>query len=192
LTQIVVTSVQTGEKSADALLSLALDIEGEAELQRAVCMQPPPEVLTILNLARIVIAVLAPLPKPQHFLALKSAVAASEDPANQSRECHLLAALSLIGWYKKRTTHCIRNLSDMVHAVCTLEACEEKCDKVKPFVDDCCNYMCAFQGGVKCLSQAQGCLWPGATGQFEMKLIRMLITARDVVEQALLLHRPLH
>ena len=85
IVQIAGSCVRTGEASAGALLKLSLAFEMEAELQRSLTLNPPPQLTLLLSLLRVVIFVLETLPKAYYYDVFKDAVQQSQGDSAAER-----------------------------------------------------------------------------------------------------------
>ena len=145
----------------------------------------PDGLLALLGMVRTSIACFKPIPSPKHFAALVDTVKVSEhgEGTPKVHACDLLNAYSLNTIYQTRYSHAVKNYAGMRHSIEAMKAAQETLSIPTPFNDQVATWVVKYEAACNTLMTAQGILYLGTTGPFELALIQKLENACNALDK---------
>jgi hypothetical protein len=182
--QILPACTNRGKETQYALARVCQRFESLCELQLAALPVASPEVTALLRSVRVVIGVVAKLPKPEHFTALLAAIAKFH-AREAGDEYDLIAVIFLKGWYRERIQAIVKGSADLQNAVQGMAAQTARGQRLQGFLPDADAFTNHIDEAFAALAPArQAPLLPGATTDYELRLLTMLQDAQKELAQA--------
>ncbi|CAK0891556.1 unnamed protein product, partial [Prorocentrum cordatum] len=178
--ELIPMVAQRGGDALEIMLSLCTSLESTFEAALEDLDLVPEATHDLLDAICAVIGVVSCTPASHHFAALQTATTEFQDKMETIR-ANAMLALYHGDFYKRRAIHVFKHTPDMASAVETMDAAMKAMDRLSGFGPDGVEFTNTFTSSLVQLQRAQQVLTPGATKQWEIKLVHSLQRAWESI-----------